>query len=425
MHILKTENPIAKKLLLAAAILLVLWPHNGHAAMEFTPRVTAGAEYTDNVRLSPDNPASDTITTVTPGINLEVSGRPAGLTLDYAPSYVDYADDTFEDYWRHLASGSAWWQPVRSTRFELSDTFLKTEDPISDDDLTVRRTRNPYTRNTATARMDYRFGDDNRAYVDGLYTFLENEDPTIEDSQRFGGSAGVAYWFNIRWGMDIDGEYYRGEYEASEDFTDLVGRLRLNHRFNPHFTGYVGYAHTFHDFDDDGDDFQIYDGSIGFDYAISMSMDLGMSAHYFVRDFEESQDQSETPVNINLSKRFQRGSINLDGEGGYDYTTTSAENLGYYIYYQGGLSADYAFTRRLSGDANALYAYRDYKDTPTERQDDVIRAGCGLSFQILQWLSMRAGYLYRTIDSTDEVNDYKENRVSLSFTLAPSQPYRF
>ncbi|WP_319409008.1 outer membrane beta-barrel protein [uncultured Desulfosarcina sp.] len=412
------------KLTQIAAVFFVLWPQAGHAFMEITPRVSAGAEYTDNVRLVPDNAESDVITTVTPGLTLDLSGRPAGLTLSYDPSYVDYADGTYEDYWRHRAAGTGWWQPVKSTRLELTDTFLKTEDPISDEDLTVRRTRNPYTRNTVTARADYQFGDENRAYVDGLHTFLENEDPTIEDSERFGGSAGVAYWFNVRWGVDVDGEYYRAEYEESEDFTDLVGRLRLNHRFNPHFTGFVGYAHTFHDNDDDSDDFQIYDGSIGFDYAISKSMDLGMSVHYFVRDFEDSHDQSETPVNLSLSKRFQSGSISLDGEGGYNYTTTSAENLGYYTYYQGGLSADYAFTRRLTGDANALYAYRDYKDTLPAREDDVFRAGCGLSFQLLRWLSMRAGYQYRTVNSTEDVNDYKENRVSLQFTVRPEQPFR-
>ena len=56
------------------------------------------------------------------------------------------------------------------------------------------------------------------------------------------------------------------------------------------------------------------------------------------------------------------------------------------------------------------------------REDDIFRAGCGLSFELLRWLSMRAGYLYRTVDSTDDVNDYKENRVSLLFTVQPPQP---
>lgn len=413
------------KLTLAAAVLLVCWPHNGHAAVEITPRLSTGTEYTDNVGLTPDDTRSDTIATVTPGITVDISGRPAGLILSYDPSFVAYADNTYDNYWHHQADGTAWWQPLKSTRLEAGDSYVRTEDPISEDDLTVRRTRNPYTRNSTTARVDHRFGDENNAYLDGLYSFLENEDPGIEDSRRFGGSAGVGYWFNVRWGLDADASWYRGEYEESEDFSDLKGSLRLNHRFNPHFTGFAGYAHTHHAYDDNGDDFQIYDGSIGFDYAIDKTMDLGMSVHYFTRDIKDRHDQSSTPVNLNFAKRFKRGSIGIDGEGGYDYTTTSAENLGYYIYYQGGLRADYEFTRRLSGDADALYAYRDYKDTADDRQDDIFRAGGGLSFRLLSWLSARAGYRYRMVESTIDANDYTENRVSLSLTVTPGAVWRY
>ena len=420
----KKPTSISLAVIRIAAMLSLLLPLQALAAMEVTPRVSTGVEYTDNVRLAPEDTQSDTITTITPGITMDFSGRSAGLTLDYDPSFVSYADDTYEDYWRHLAKGAVWWQPVKSTRFELADTFLKTEDPLSDDDLTVRRTRNPYTRNTSTARMDYRFGNENQAYLDGRYTLLENEDPGIEDSDRLVGSAGVAYWFNARWGMDLDGEYDRAEYEESENFSDTTGQLRLNHRFNPHFTGFAGYAHTFHDYDDDGDDFQVYDGFVGFDYAISKTLDFGMSAHYVALDFEDGSDQSETPVNINLSKRFQHGSISLNGEGGYDYTTTSSENLGYYLFYQAGLTADYAFTRRLTGDVNALYANRDYKDTLTPAGGRCVpgRLRTLDSTAALAFHARRL--LYRTLDSTDNVNDYTENRVSLLFTVRPDQPFR-
>ena len=109
MTVLQHLKPKITKLTQITAVQLVLWPQNGHAAMEITPRVSAGVEYTDNVGLTPDNTESDTITTVTPGITLDLSGRPAGLTLSYDPSYVNYADGTYEDYWRHLATGSGWW----------------------------------------------------------------------------------------------------------------------------------------------------------------------------------------------------------------------------------------------------------------------------------------------------------------------------
>ena len=163
MPVLEKHCALIKKLTLSAAVLFILWPIDGHAAVLITPRVSAGVEYTDNVRLVPDNTESDYITTVTPGITLEVSGRPAGLTLDYAPSYVTYVDGTYENYWRHAVNLDGWWQAGRHTRFELTNAFLNTEDPISDDDLTVRDSRNPYTRNTANISLEQQFGEENVA----------------------------------------------------------------------------------------------------------------------------------------------------------------------------------------------------------------------------------------------------------------------
>lgn len=415
--------------LLSAVIIVLFSTANLGAEIRISPRLNSGVEYTDNFFLENDNPGSEKesqwITTITPGVTLDITGRSAGLSLSYDPSYTLHNDYSDRNYWQHAAGLTGTWQTTRHLGMELTNDYLRTEDPIDKDDLTVRRSRQTYTRNTSGARIDYQFGSDNTAYVDGLYSFLENEDPTIEDSERFGGSAGVTYWLNVRWGVDVGAECYRGEYEESDDYTDLAGRLRLNYRFNPHFTGFAAYRHNLHQFDDSLDDYRIYDGSMGFEYAINPTTDFNVEVHYFVRDFDESRDSSETPVNFDFTKRFQSGSISLGGEGGYNRTTVSAENLGYYIYYGADVSADYEFNRRMSGDINAGYTYRDYKDEIPAREDDVIRAGCGFSFQLLRWLSARLGYTFRSVDSTIETNDYVENRGSLMFTIAPPQPYRF
>ena len=113
MFVLDNHNALIKKLTLFAAVLFIFLctTTNLSAEIRLTPRLSAGVEYTDNVRLVPDNTESDYITTVTPGITLEISGRPAGLTLDYAPSYVDYAEGTYEDYWGHAVNLDGWWRP--------------------------------------------------------------------------------------------------------------------------------------------------------------------------------------------------------------------------------------------------------------------------------------------------------------------------
>ena len=73
-----------------AVIILLCTTTNLGAVVEITPRLSVGTDYTDNVRLEPDNTESDYITTVTPGITLNMYGRAAGLALSYDPGYVTY-----------------------------------------------------------------------------------------------------------------------------------------------------------------------------------------------------------------------------------------------------------------------------------------------------------------------------------------------
>ena len=72
------------------------------------------------------NPARSrtTITSVTPGITIDFSGRTAGLALSYDPSYVDYYDDSYDEYWSHAASADGWWQAARNTRLSLTHSLL-------------------------------------------------------------------------------------------------------------------------------------------------------------------------------------------------------------------------------------------------------------------------------------------------------------
>lgn len=421
-------------------MLLMCYPIISHAAVEITPRLTTGIEYTDNYFLSNDNPGSEAesewIGYVSPGLTVNMDGRRLGLLLNYDPSYNMYDEYSDRNYWEHVTDATGTWQVTRHMGMTLSYGFIRTEDPIDDEDLTIRRGRNIYDRHSSEARIDYRFGTENTIYVLGNYGQLNNEDATIQDTEEYGGGAGVVYWFNIQWGIDFSIEQNWAKYEDSEisdgseayeDFKEFVGRMRLNRRFNRQVTGYVQYQHTDHRFDDEivETNYRVYDGAVGVEYAISSSMDFGLEVHYFVRDFKDSEDESGTPINLSLTKRFSQGSITLSAEGGYDYTTTAAENLGYYVYYGGMLEADYAFTRRFSGDASIGYTYNDYRDQVPSRDDDVYRAGCGLSFQLSRWLTTRLGYTYNAVESNIEANDYVENRGSLDFIIAPPNPYRF
>ncbi len=404
---------------------------NGHAGVEITPRIRGGIEYTDNYFLSNDNPGSEKesewITSVSPGLGIDITGRALDLSLNYEPSYTMYDKYSDNNYWEHAADVTGTWRVTRHTEASLDYAFLRTEDPIDEEDLTIRRERDPYDRHTAEARIDYFFGAENSLYALGDYSRLDNEDPTMEDSSEYGAGAGIVYWFNINWGLELNIHQTMAEYEESDDFGETVGLIRFSYRSNRSLTGYLQYEHTDHRYDEEIEesDYRIYDGAVGIEYAIDHSMDAIVEVHHFIRDMADGENESHTPVNLTFTKRFTQGSVTLDAEGGYDYTTAAAENLGYYIYYGGSLEADYNFTRHISGDLAIGYTYNDYTDEIPEREDDVYRAGCGLSFQLSSWVTTRFEYAFNAIESNIEDNDYRENRGAFFITIAPPQPYRF
>ena len=124
----------------------------------FTPRASAVGEYTDNVFLTHNDTEDDFITTLSAGFTAGLVGRTSGLELSFDPGYVFYQDFTENNTWRLPATFRAWTSPFRSTRFEFSNDFLRTEDPVARDritaeggrveetgDTTVRRAGNPIT----------------------------------------------------------------------------------------------------------------------------------------------------------------------------------------------------------------------------------------------------------------------------------------
>ena len=132
----------------------------------------------------------------------------------------------------------------------------------------------------------------------------------------------------------------------------LPGVFGVNHRFNPHLTGFLAYKQTLHRPEEDIDpDYDVYDGAAG--NRLCHRSDHGPYQWVFTMFIwtrRKGTVRSTIPVNISLTKQFQRGSISLSGRRGYAYTSATAENLGTYEYYEAALSADYNFTRRLTGD---------------------------------------------------------------------------
>jgi hypothetical protein len=145
----------------------------------FQPRISGTQEYTDNVFLSSDNERDDWITTVSAGFTAAALGKTGELKVSYDPAYRFYQDFDDNDGWEHNARLSGFSNLTKRTRFNFSNNFLRTQDPLGEEDIlalrdnnvvqegdtTIRQGRRTYYRNTATTRLSYQFGKDDSVYA--------------------------------------------------------------------------------------------------------------------------------------------------------------------------------------------------------------------------------------------------------------------
>ena len=231
----------------------------------------------------------------------------------------------------------------------------------------------------------------------------------------------MTYWFSPQWGFDVNGNYQHAEYEFSDDFDLFNGSVSFLKRFGKHFTGFIRYSQVVADYKGETEDDITYIPSIGFKYDIEKDITLIADVGYFYNDYEFRESQSGVSGDIRLLKKFERGKLNFAALGGSDYSLYNSESLGFSVYYEASVSGTYQFAKHLGGNIFGSYRNTDYIDA--DRKDKRPTVGCGLSWKALEWMNLGFNYRFRKVDSTRDVNDYDDNRVSVTITLIPTVPF--
>ncbi|RLB32701.1 MAG: hypothetical protein DRH12_19185, partial [Deltaproteobacteria bacterium] len=124
-------------------ILLTASIGNGQHHFEITPSISVSGEYDDNIYLDPDDEVSDYITTVRPRLSLALVTQHTRLEAAYSPSFVWYNDEDENNTTRHEGSLRCGQQLGRYLRLDISDTFIKSEEPLETTEgiVGVRHTR--------------------------------------------------------------------------------------------------------------------------------------------------------------------------------------------------------------------------------------------------------------------------------------------
>ena len=409
------------------------------AQYNFTPRVSAKETYTDNVFLTDKNREDDYITEASAGGTFSILGRTSGMDLSFDPGYRWYADNTNKDTWRLPATLDIWSDISRRTRFEIFDRFLRDDDPEEDrgvvseedgrvrapGDTSVRRGRDPYYTNYATARLNHQFGTDDSVYGQFLYSLRREDDRDGNDNDRYAPSAGLTYWFGPQWGTTVDAVYTRALFDDSTDYHDVAGTFQLMRRFTQHFQLFGRYGYAYRDNDgDEEDDYQVHAPSAGFIYDVAQDARISLGGGYYYQDIDGGSNEQGPFVNGDIYKlwNYQRWSARLLGNSGLDRTDFGNERLG--LEWFAGITgnARYNFTRNFYGNVVARYRYSDVINE--SREDNRYRAGAGLGWLPTRWMELTLDYYYNVLDSTG-TEDYNENRVWFQVTLQPDKPWRW
>jgi hypothetical protein len=414
-----------------AIILALIVPASAQQHYEFTPSVSVSGEYDDNIFLTPDNEVDDYIMRVTPSLALSVLTQHTDLSMRYAPSFVWYDDRDDLDNTRHLGNVTWGQQLTQHLRFDLTDTYLESEDPLEDelDVQGIRRTRNKYWVNNGRASVGYVFGAENRLEAGYSRQDRENDEITLDDSKVQSPFADLTYWFNTKNGIELtynytDVEYTRGDrVSINDDYSGHQPGARYIHRFSPQSNAYIGYAYTTRDFDGVTEDYDIHDGYVGLEHAFSPQYSISARGGYYFRKNDVSEDQDGPTFSASLTRNFARGSIVIGGEGGWGeeylergFGTTS----GFTEYYGGYTRITYQIFEPVGIFAGG--SYRHDKDE-LDVESDVVRANGGFTLTFLRWFSLTVSYTYADRNDDFESDSYTDNRVTATLTAA--KPFRW
>lgn len=409
--------------LLAGLILFTGVPAHAQTRIEVTPMVTVSETWDDNINLTKTNKVSDYITVVTPGVAMSLVREHTNLQVTYAPSFTRYADNDDLNNTAQSAGLTFGQDLVQGLRFNLTDTYLQSNDPLQDPQNVqgLRQTRNKYRTNITNASLGYIFGAENRVNVGYTYNYYRNDEITLDDSTVQNPYANLTYWFDVRNGTEVTYGYTDAQFTrddnllAASDYTSNAAGIRYLRRFTPNSTAYVGYNYSTFDYERIlPQDFNVHNGLVGLDHSFSPEYTVSASLGYFIRVNEITDNQDGPTYAASLVRRFARGSVTVGGNGGWSY-----ENLqqgvgltsGFSQYYGGYVSGTYEILDRVN-----LYAGLSYRhDKYTLDSADFFRGNCGVRWDFLRYFYVALDYSY--IDRSEDLglNEYTDNRIMLTF----------
>jgi hypothetical protein len=411
-----------------AGVLLITPPSFAQYLVELTPSLLVRETYDDNIYLEPTDEQSDYITAVSPSLNLRLLAEDTHLELLYAPTFVWYSNEDQNDTVRHSGTATFSHDLTQFVTFDLSDTFIKSEEPMEETEEVenVRDTRDTYRRNAFSTSLGWRFGPEDLFTIGARHSLLKNQDPTVDDGKIRNPFATMTYWFNLKNGVELDYAYTDASFwrdddqEPGDDYSGHGAGVRYIHRVTEHASGFFSYRFTNRDFDGNTEDYAVHHGSIGLEHAFAQDLSVSLEGGYFIQKNDESDDQTGYSYNASVEKTFERGAFFIGGAGGWDEAYLEAERTGFSRYWSIQARLDYQIVAPLAAYGGWSYRLDKGEEDAAgeERNWGTWRRSCGLTWTFLRWFSLALDYTYASREDDVESEDYTDHRFMLSLTAS-------
>lgn len=157
-------------------------------------------------------------------------------------------------------------------------------------------------------------------------------------------------------------------------------------------------------------------GFTGFRWREEQRLSGNLRVGYLWSDYNGSKAYDGWAADTELIYRigpFTTGALSVQ-RGVRESTRSARDTLDYYVFEGAGLSLTHTRLDPFRFYAFGNYENRDYRSATVstdEREDDLYVAGATASYRFRDWLSFAVGYRYRMNDSSNDRENYTENRI--------------
>lgn len=358
--------------------------------LKLSAKLTLTEKYSDNIYWEEKNPSSDSVTTLSPKVGVEVGFfEGASLKLDYTGEFSDHAkSENFNKDSHRVGLDGKWLAPGGSTFNIGASAKYDAIQPWSEQDV-----YKPYTNTEARADILLK-----------TWTFTD-----------------LGFAYSRAAAKFKDQLYARDEYTEQDISADILYR-----RYDPNVL-FVGYTFVIVDAQAEpgvATGWQSHHLEIGIRWEPTYKLSGRLQGGYSLTSFEAGERVSDYIVDTDLTYRLSEGlSLKIAAARKLGVSASAAREFGdFYVSTSGSLSADYHVWERLAVTLGVTYENRTFaQEDPAateKRTTKPLGAGLSVRYTPREWCSIAVGYWYSQTTATLAADEHQENIVDIKLSFA-------